>query len=140
MTQYEKDLRLVKHDGFALEYIKKQTPELCLAAVKESGNALQFVKKQTQKVCLAAVQQNGWALKYVKKQTLKICLEAVKQKSSALQHVKDQTPELFDRMLEENISIEEKYIKIPVETLSAKVQSYLKAQLYLKGENNECYY
>ena len=90
------------------------------------GSALQFVKRQTLKICLAAVKQDGYALEYVKDQTPELCLEAVKQDGSALQFVKEQTPELFDRMLEENISIEERYIKVPVGTLSEKIQLYLK--------------
>ena len=104
MTQYEKDVEAVKQKGWALKFVKKQTQELCLEAVK----------------------QNGYALQYVKDQTPELCLEAVKQDGSALQFVKEQTPELFDRMLEENISIEETYINIPVGTLSEKVQVYLK--------------
>ncbi len=38
-------LEQVTQDGFALEYVKKQTPEICLAAVKENSIAIQFVKK-----------------------------------------------------------------------------------------------
>ena len=53
-------------------------------------------------------------------------LEAVKQDGYAFEYVEDQTSELFDRMLEENISIEEKYITIPIKSLSEKVQLYLK--------------
>ena len=104
MTQYEKDLEAVKQNGFALKFVKDQTPELCLEAVKQNGIALRYVRDQTPEICLEAVKQNGWALQFVK----------------------DQTSELFDRMLEENISIEEEYIKIPVGILSEKVQLYLK--------------
>ena len=78
------------------------------------------------KASLEVVKKDGCALQFVKEQTPKVCLEAVKQKSSALQYVKNQTPELLDKMFENNISIEEKYIKIPVGTLSEKVQLYLK--------------
>ena len=47
-------------------YVKKQTPEICLAAVKRNGYALAFVKEQTKEICLEAVKQNGYALRYVK--------------------------------------------------------------------------
>lgn len=32
--------------------LKSQTPEICLAAVTRWGNALQYVKEQTPKICL----------------------------------------------------------------------------------------
>ena len=65
-------LALVKWDGYELEYVKNQTPEICLAAVKQDGHALKYVKNQTPEICLAAVKENGFALMYVKKPTPKI--------------------------------------------------------------------
>ena len=41
---------------------------MCLAAVTQNGWALLFVKQQTPELCLAAVTQSGKALKYVKDQ------------------------------------------------------------------------
>ena len=49
----------------------------CLTAVKQNGYALQYVVKQTKKICLAAVEQNGYALRYVKKQTPVIVEQAL---------------------------------------------------------------
>ena len=49
----------------SLEYVEKQTPEICLAAVKENGNALYYVKDQTPELCLAAVKQDERALQFV---------------------------------------------------------------------------
>lgn len=54
----EEDLRRVKRDGLALQFVKEQTPEICLAAVEDIGLALDFVKEQTPEICLAAVQQS----------------------------------------------------------------------------------
>ena len=34
----------VKQDGFALQYVIKQTPKICELAVKQNGDALQFVE------------------------------------------------------------------------------------------------
>lgn len=34
----------VKQYGYALQYVKEQTPELCLEAVKQNGCALQYVR------------------------------------------------------------------------------------------------
>ena len=36
----ESCLKIVRINGNALEYVKNQTPEICLAAVKQDGNAL----------------------------------------------------------------------------------------------------
>jgi hypothetical protein len=54
----------VKQNGWALHYVKEQTPEICLAAVKEDGCALHYVKEQTPEICLAAVKEDGCALHY----------------------------------------------------------------------------
>jgi hypothetical protein len=60
-------LEAVKEDGYALKYVKEQTPEICLTAVKQNGYALQYVKEQTPEICLTAVKEDGYALKYVDK-------------------------------------------------------------------------
>ena len=39
--------------------------DICLAAVKQNGYALQYIKEQTPDICLAAVKQYGYALQYV---------------------------------------------------------------------------
>lgn len=69
----------MKNDGLALQYIQKQTPEMCMAALKQNGLALQFVEKQTPEICLEAVRQNGLALQFVKEQTLELLLEVLKR-------------------------------------------------------------
>ena len=74
-------LEAVRRNGFALEYVRKQTPEICLAAVKEGGLALQYVLQHTQEICLVAVKRNGYALRYVLEQTPEVCLAAVKHTS-----------------------------------------------------------
>ena len=84
----------VKQDGWALQFVKEQTPDLCIAAVKKDGHALQFVEKQTPEICTAAVEENGLALRHVKEQTPEICMAAVKQNGLALCYVKKQTPKI----------------------------------------------
>ena len=61
----------VKQNGYALQYVKDQTTEICLEAVKQSGDALQYAKDRTTEICLEAVKQSGYALQYVKDQTTK---------------------------------------------------------------------
>ena len=36
-------LEAVKRNGYALSYVKEQTPEVCLEAVKRNGYALRYV-------------------------------------------------------------------------------------------------
>ncbi|MCK5344881.1 MAG: DUF4116 domain-containing protein, partial [Candidatus Heimdallarchaeota archaeon] len=52
-----------------------QTLEICLAAVTQNGYALQYVKKQTPEICLAAVTQNDCALQFVKNPNIRILVE-----------------------------------------------------------------
>ena len=58
MTQYEKDLKAVKQNGYSLQFVKKQTPEICLAAVKQNGYSLQFVKNQTPELLRDMIDNN----------------------------------------------------------------------------------
>jgi len=71
MDQYQKDLERVKADGDALEFVKEQTPEICLAAVMEDARALEYVKEQTPEICLAAVKECMFALRFVKDNALR---------------------------------------------------------------------
>ena len=64
----EEALAKVKQDGYALQYVKKQTKAICLAAVKQDGCVLRYVEEQTEAICLAAVKQDGYALRYVEEQ------------------------------------------------------------------------
>lgn len=50
---YLKYLEMVQGDGKALQYVSSeyQTKELCIEAVKENSSALQYVKKQTSELC-----------------------------------------------------------------------------------------
>lgn len=58
-------LKDVKRYGLALQWVKEQTPEVCMAAVKKNGEVLKYVIEQTYEVCSAAVTQNRGALQYV---------------------------------------------------------------------------
>ena len=94
----KESLKVVRQDGYSLQYVKNQDKEICLEAVKENGYALQFVNNQDKDICLEAVRQNGYSLQYVKDQDKDICLEAVRQDGDALRFV---NPSIFDDMHEE---------------------------------------
>jgi hypothetical protein len=63
--QGKEALEAVKQNGYALQYVAKQTDEICLEAVKQDGYALCYVARQTDEICLEAVKQNGYALCFV---------------------------------------------------------------------------
>nr|QBK87155.1 MAG: protein of unknown function DUF4116 [Marseillevirus LCMAC201] len=65
--------------GWALQFVKEQTSEICIAAVQYDGRALEYVEEQTTEICMAAVKKNGWALQLVKEQTSEICIAAVQK-------------------------------------------------------------
>lgn len=56
--------QVVRHDGYALEHVKKQTEKICTFAVKTNGMALEFVmpEYQTEEIYKLAVQENAYAL------------------------------------------------------------------------------
>lgn len=95
-------MEAVKQNGWALEYVEEQTPEICMEAVKQNGQALLYVKEQTPEICMEAVKQNGLALQDVKKQTPEICMEAVKQNEWALTYVEEQTSEICMEAVKQN--------------------------------------
>ena len=112
MTQYEKDLAAMEQYGHALEYVKDQTPEICLAAVKENGLALKYVKDQTPEICMAAVTQNGYALEYVQDQTPEICLIALKGNINSANFLKAPLDdEVLRYLVENNIKFDKRLIK-----------------------------
>ena len=57
-------LEAVKQNGYALQYVKEQTEEICLEAVKQDGYALQFVDESIFKEDSNIITLNG--VKYIK--------------------------------------------------------------------------
>ena len=110
-------LKAVKRNGYALQFVNEQTPEICLEAVKQYGNALGYVINQTSEICLEAVKQDGYALRFVINQTPEICLEAVKEDGDALQYVNE------DMFEEEDIVIDGK--KFSKSTIKEALKSYI---------------
>ena len=99
----------MKQNGNALQFVKEQTPEICLEAIKQNSLVLYYVKEQTPEICLEAVKKNGVALQFVKKQNPEICLEAVKQNGWVLGFVKEPTLELYLEAFKKEPLIEKDY-------------------------------
>ena len=64
-TNEKECLKVVQQYGYALKYVKEQTPEICLAAVKQNGLVLQYVENRAPEICIAAVKENRFALQFV---------------------------------------------------------------------------
>ena len=141
----------VQENGFALQFVKEQTDEICLTieaklqsklkasllsklAVQQNGIALQYVKEQTEEICKLAVQQDGYALTYVKDQTEEICKFAVQQDGYALQYVKEQTDEICKLAVQKNGPALQ-YVKEQTEEIcKLAVQQNGKALYYVKDQ------
>jgi hypothetical protein len=96
-------LEAVKQNGHFLEYIEKQTPELCRLAIQQDSVCIAYVKEQTPELCLEAVKDDGYNLKYVKEQTPEICMSAVKQEPLSLRFVNVQTPDVCIAAIKRNV-------------------------------------
>lgn len=64
----------LKQNGLYIQNIptNEQTQEMKLMAVGQIGYALQFIKEQNYEVCLAAINTNALAIQYVIKECLSI--------------------------------------------------------------------
>ena len=76
-----------EQDGRALEYVREQTHEICLAAVNQNGLALQY-RTNTRDLF---VNQTGYALNRVREQNTRNLF--VNQCGDALNYVREQTPD-----------------------------------------------
>jgi hypothetical protein len=118
----------VSQNGYALQHVKEQTPEICLVAVSDCGRFLRYVKDQTLEICLAAVTNYGLALQYVKEQTPEICLAAVTNCGPALHYVKNQTPEIFLAAVS-NCEFALRYVKEQIPDCSEEIRENMKPEV-----------
>ena len=59
-------LEAAKRNGYALQYVKEQTPEICLKAVKQEADALQFVNEDMFSEDTEIITLNGKRYKLIK--------------------------------------------------------------------------
>jgi hypothetical protein len=64
------DLEWLHLSPHNLQYVRKQTEELCLIAIKKDPKCLMYVRKQTLDLCLAAIKIKPEAAKYIKYEDL----------------------------------------------------------------------
>ena len=92
------------YNMFAVQYVKKQSDELCMFVIEQNGCMLRYIKEQfrTEKICIVAVKQNYYALEHVINQTDEMCILAVQKHGNVLQFVKNQTDEICKLAVQEN--------------------------------------
>lgn len=88
-----------KKYGYALQYVKLQTPELCLESVTTNGLSLRYCKFQSNEICLAAVKQTGLALSHIEYEfmTFEVCLAAVQSYGPSLDDIPKKIIERFNQ-------------------------------------------
>lgn len=93
------NFKAVKKNGIILQYIKKQTPQLCLEAVKSNGLALEYVEEQTPEICLEALAQTGRAITYVKQVTEELLLQAIDRNLEVFEHLEHKSEDVIRKAL-----------------------------------------
>ena len=94
--QIQKDLEMVQQEGWALEYVKEQTPEICMAAVQRNAYALLYVKEQTPELCAEAVKNDPDAWEFVD-EALKEEVESLLDKENSLEYKMKEAKEINGR-------------------------------------------
>ena len=61
----EEQLKAVKQDGYAIQYLHNPSEAVQLKAVKQNGDALQYLHNPSEAVQLEAVRQDADAIQYV---------------------------------------------------------------------------
>ena len=90
----EERMAAVRENPWAMFYIRKQTPDMCMFAVQQFPMLLVAVQHQTPEICLEAIQRNWNALQYVKEQTAALCTIALQRDVWAIRHIRHPTPEM----------------------------------------------
>jgi hypothetical protein len=86
-------LKAVKSNGMALQFIDYPTTKIKIAAVRQNGRAIRFINQPSRRLCKIAVKQTGLAIQFIKNPSANLCKLAVQRSYKAIQFV-DQTHEL----------------------------------------------
>jgi len=88
-------LEAVKNHGWAIQYIENPSEKVQLEAVKNHGYAIEFIKNPSERVQIEAVKQNGYAIEFIKNPSEKVQIEAVKQNGYAVKHIKNPSVDII---------------------------------------------
>ena len=69
---YENDLQKVKKDGYAIQFVKYQTYEMCVKAIEQYPYSYQFIHNMTEDLWRLAVKKDGKMLHMIEDINLKL--------------------------------------------------------------------
>ena len=87
-------LKVVKQDSDAIQFIKNPSEKVQLAAVKKYSYSIQFIENPSEKVQIEAVKQNSWAIECIKNPSEKVQIASVKEDGWAIQFIKNPSEEV----------------------------------------------
>jgi len=90
----EEQLKVVKKDVYAIQYIKNPSEEVQLTAVSQNGHAIEFIKNPSEKVQLTAAKQDGYIIGYIKNPSEKVQIVAVSQNGYVIKRIKNPSEEV----------------------------------------------
>jgi hypothetical protein len=113
----ERCMLAVKHDGYAIKFIKDPSEEMKLEAVRRNGRSIEFIKDPSERVQLEAVRKNGSAIEFIKDPSEKVQLEAVRQDGCAIEYINDPSDTVqLEAVRQDGYAI--KFIKDPSEEMN----------------------
>ena len=74
IRRYEKELQHVKRSGYSLQFVREQTPELCLIALEKDPWCFQYGITMSKEMWRLAVKKDGRILHQIKDIELKLQL------------------------------------------------------------------
>ena len=81
-------LRAVKQDGCAIQYIHSPSENVQLEAVKQNGYVIRYIHSPSENVQLEAVKQNGCAIRFIHSPSENVMQAALAQNPNCIEHFK----------------------------------------------------
>ena len=96
-----KDKRININEKY--QFSKEQEETFQLKTVKEDGYAIQFINNPSEQVQLEAVKQNGYVIYYINNPSEEVQLEAIRQDGTTIQYIDNPSEQLQLEALKENV-------------------------------------
>jgi len=88
IDELKRQLKMVKCNGFKLEYILNPSETIQLYAVRERGHALRYIKNPSEAVQLAAISNFSYSISYIENPSERVQLAAVKKSPYSVKCIK----------------------------------------------------
>ena len=84
----QEQLKAVKEEGYAIQFIHNPSEAVQIEAVKQNGNTIQFIHNPSESVQMETVIENGYNIQWIHNPSEAVQIEAVKQNGNAIQYFK----------------------------------------------------